>query len=122
MKRAKQLGTVTFDMNSFFIEEEFEPDNVLSETFMSAAGTHIVYEAPIHTPYITLTSGEYGRVTEAQRDAIMTMYASIGTTYTLTYKDDSTVTVRFAREKKPSFTPLFEGSTKFKAVIPLAKI
>ena len=36
--------------------------------------------------------------------------------------DDTTVTVRMAREKAILFTPLFEGSCEFKAVIPLAKV
>lgn len=122
MRRAKQLGTVVFGMNTLFIREEMDDASVMSEVVMSAAGTHIVYEAEILTPYITLDSKQYGWVTEAQRAELVSMRKQLDTTFTLTYDDDTTETVRFAKEKKMVLTPLYEGSDKYTAVIPLAKV
>jgi len=121
MLRAKQLGSVEFSLNSLFIQEEMSDASVMGEAVMSAAGTHIVYEAAIHTPYITLDSMKYGWITETQRLALVAMRKQLGTTFTLTYNDDSTETVRMAREKEMVFTPLYEGSQKYTAIIPLAK-
>lgn len=123
MLRAKQLGTVIFNNpNTLFIQEQFNNGGVLGKMAMSASGTHIVNESAIYTPYITLDSKDYGIVTEAQRDTLMTMWETLDTTYTLTYDDDTTETVRMAREKKIVFTPLWEGACEFKAIIPLAKV
>ena len=123
MLRAKQLGAVTFDyVNTLFIQEQYIKSEVMGEGLMSASGTHIAYEAQIHTPYITLDSKEFGLIDEDRRDALMTRWNTLGTEYLLTYDDDSVVSVRMAREKAISFTPLFEGSCEFKAVIPLAKV
>lgn len=122
MKRAKQLGDVVFSKNTLFVREFEEGYGVIAEAFVSAAGTDIVYEAPHHTPPRTLDSKQYGWIDDAHREAILAMYQAIGTTYTLTYDDDSTETVRFAREKGIRFTPLHEGSKTFTAVIPLAKV
>jgi hypothetical protein len=121
VKRAKQLGAVVFSMNSLFIREEESDNDVMGEVAMSAAGSHIVFQAAITTPYITLESKQYGWVTEEQRDALRTMRKTLGATYTLTYTDLSTVTVRMATEKEMVFTPLYEGAKKYTAVIPLAK-
>ena len=121
MKRAKQLGSVVFDMNTLFIQEEMDDDSVIGEAVMSAAGTHIVYEADILTPYITLDSQKYGWITEAQRLELVAMRKQLDTTFTLTYDDLSTETVRMAKEKNMIFTPLYEGSKKYTAIIPLAK-
>ena len=121
MKRVKQLGTVVFSLNSLFIQEEESSNKVMGEVNMSASGSHIVYEAAITTPYITLDSKQYGWITEAQRLAIVAMWEALGTTYTLTYTDDTTETVRMAREKNLTFTPLYEGAKKYTATIPLAK-
>lgn len=123
MKTVKQLGTVTFDLNYMFIEEDSEPENVLSEVAMSVAGTHIVYEAEILTPYITLSSQNDSWITDLQKDTLEAMWANLGATYTLTYDDDTTDTVRFAREKKLIFSPLTEGYCEyFRVSIPLAKV
>jgi len=122
MKRAKQLGTVIFGFNTLFIQEEMDPSSIMGETVMSAKGTHIVYEAEIFTPYITLDSKQYGWITEAQRAALITMWEQIGATFTLIYDDASTDTVRMAKEDKMSFTPLSEGSKKYTVIIPLAKV
>jgi len=122
MKRAKQLGSVVFEYNTLFIQEEFVNDSILADTQMSAAGTHIVYGSTIVTPYITLDSKEYGWIDETQKDVLVAMWEDFSTTQTLTYDDNTTDTVRMAVEKQLEFTPLFEGSCKYTAVIPLAKI
>lgn len=121
MLRATSLGAVTFSINTLFIREQHETSEVMGEMQMSVAGSHIVYEASIATPYITLDSKQHGVIDETQRAALMTMWNTLDTTYTLTYDDASTETVRMAREKKIVFTPLFEGSCQFTCVIPLAK-
>ena len=122
MLRAKQLDTVVFGLNTLFIQEEMDDDSVLSEMNMSVAGTHIVYEAEIFTPYITLDSKQYGFLTEDQMVTLIGLRKQLDTTFTLTYDDDSTETVRFAKEKRMTFTPLFEGSCEYVAIIPLAKV
>ncbi len=122
MKRAKQLGSVVFENNTLFIQEEFNNDSVMGEMVMSAAGSHIVYEAEISTPYITLDSKEHGWLSEAQCDILIGMRQQLETTFTLTYDDATTDEVRIAKEKKMVFTPLFEGSCDYVAVIPLAKV
>lgn len=122
MLRAKELNGIVFTNNALFIQEEFEDDSIVSEMFMSGAMTHIVYEAEILTPYITLTSKEYGWVDDTQRLALIAMWRTLDTTFTLTYDDDSTVSVRMAREKKLVFTPTHEGSCLYMVVIPLAKV
>lgn len=122
--RVKQLGSVIFTYNSLFVEEDEKPNTVLSEVRMSGAGTHIVWEAPINTPYLTLNSKENSWVTKDQKNALMAMWDSLGATYSVIYDDDNTDTVRFAREKiaRFQFVPLYEGSTLYRATIPLAKI
>ena len=122
MLRANQLGGVIFIYNSLFIDEEMSDGSVLGEAVMSAAGSHIVYEAAVSTPYITLNSKEFGWITETQRLALVAMWNTLDTTYTLTYNDATTDTVRMAKEKKMVFTPLYEGSKKYTAIIPLAKV
>ena len=122
MLRAKSLGAVTFDTNTLFIQEQYNSNSVQGEMVMSAGGTHIAYESPIVTPYITLDSNQHGIITEVQREALLTMWNTLDTTYTLTYDDDTTDEVRMAIEKKIIFTPLFEGACEFRAIIPLAKV
>ena len=121
MLRAKSLDSVTFTENTLFIQEEFQNAKVMGKMRMSAAGTHIVYQATINTPYITLDSKEYGWVDDTQKEALEAMWETLGATYTLTYDDDTTETVRMATEKNIVFEPLFEGACKYRAVIPLAK-
>ena len=121
MLRAKQLGSVIFGTNTLFIQEEFTDDTSQGSMIMSAAGTHIVYESEIHTPYITLDSKQNGIITDEQRVALVAMRKQLDTTFVLTYDDDTTETVRFAKEKKMVFTPRWEGCTQYTAVIPLAK-
>ena len=123
MLRAKMLGAIEFVENTLFIEEEFN-DNSSSkaEVVLSATGEHIVYEMEILTPYITLNSRQYGWISEDQRDSLVLMRKQLDTTFVLTYDDGTTETVRFAREKDMVFESTFEGSDKYTAIIPLAKI
>lgn len=121
--RVKQLGAVVFENNTIFVDESFNPKNVLSEMRMSGAGTHIVYESAINTPYVTLNSMEYSWVTKEQKTALELMWEALGVNYVIIYEDDSTADVRMAREKDLVFTPLSEGSCDFyKVLIPLAKV
>ena len=122
MKRAKQLDTVIFSENTLFILEEFEDGSVQAEATLSAGGIHIVYESEVLTPYITLDSKTYGWVDDIQVEALVAMWKQLDTTFTLTYDDDTTEVVRMAKEKKMVFTPTHEGSCKYTALIPLAKV
>lgn len=127
MKRAVSLahpiiGIVTFSRNTLFVQEQEEPAGVLSESFISAAGTNIVYEAAHYSPAITLLSKNYGYIDDAQRIMLISMYGSIGSTCTLTYNDALTETVRFDRSKSPVFRPIYEGAEIFTATIPLVKV
>lgn len=105
-----------------FIDEEKTSNDIQGTSTMSVAGTHISYESPINTPYITLNSEEFSWITEVQRVAIIAMRNTPNATFTITYTDNTTDVVRFAKEKNIVFTPLYEGSLKYRAVIPLAKI
>ena len=118
--KAKSLGSVTF-LYELWVAEFEAPDNVMSEMRMSAAGSHVVYEAAIETPYITLVSKENGWLNEQNVSDLKTSWADLGATLTLTYDDDTTETVRMAREKELVFTPLYEGACYYTAQIPLAK-
>ncbi len=122
MKRAKQLGNVVFEYNTLFIQEEFSPNGFMGESRKSAAGTDIVYASVDNTPSVTLESRDHGVINETQKDAIIAMWKDFTTTQTLIYDDNTTDEVRMTIEKPPEFTPLFEGSCKYTAVIPLAKI
>ncbi len=122
MKRATQLGTVTFDTNSMFILEEFSPTNRPSESVESAANTDIVWVAIDSTPQITLESRSYGLITDAQRRTLLDMFEDVTSTYTLTYNDATTTQVRFRWEEPPTFEETYEGSCRYTATIPLATI
>lgn len=124
MRTAKQLGAVIFGENYMHIDEEFAQGDILSEMIMSAGGTHIVFENEIGTPYITLDSQGDSWITEANKNALQAMWSDLNTaSYTLTYDNSTTVTVRMAREKELSFTPLYEGGCDYyRAIIPLAKV
>lgn len=122
MLRASQLGSVTFDFNTLFIQEEYVPNAVMGDSIKSAAGTDIVYSALDNTPTITLDSKDNGIIEEADRVALIAMWKTINTTYTLTYDNSTTETVRFRHEAPPQFSELWEGACRFLAVIPLAKV
>ncbi len=121
MLRAKSIGAVTFLTNTLFINEEFTPNKIMGESIKSAAGTDIVYAAEDFTPTITLDSKQNGIITDDQRIAIIAMWENIDVTYTLTYSDATTDTVRFRHESPPTFTEIWEGACAYVAVIPLAK-
>ena len=119
--RVRKLGAVEFAMNSMFVAEDEAPDDVMATMRMAADGSHVVFAQRIVTPYITLESRENGWIDEAQKDQLLAMRSDLSATWTLEYVDGTTEEVRFAHEKKLSFTPLFEGSDHYTAVIPLAK-
>lgn len=119
--RAKSLGLVTFD-HTLHMQENLSPNSVMSEVMMSAGGAHIVYQAEIKTPYITLVSRKHGWLKEDTKNALIELYNQLNTTFTLTYSDDSTDLVRFAHEKGISFDPVSESSEYFFATINLAKV
>ncbi len=118
--RVKGIGALTF-MHTLWVDEFENPSQIMGETVISAAGTHIVYEAEIKTPYITLISKRNGWLNESDIAYIKAMYSLLDTEHILTYDDNTTETVRFAHEKKPKFTPVSESSKYYTAVIPLAK-
>lgn len=119
--KVKSLGTTTFLYN-LWVEEFESPGNIAGEMVMSSTGSHITYTSEILTPYITLVSKEQGWLSAANIAALKTQYASLGTTYTLTYDNNTTDTVRFAHEKGMTFTPLYEGSIYYRVTINLAKV
>lgn len=121
MRTATQIGAIEF-LYAMWVNEYENPNTVMGEMVMSADGSHVAYQAPIKTPYITLTSRENGWLSEANVDALKASYDQLDTTFTLTYGDLSTETIRFAHEKGISFTPIHEGSCYFYATINLAKV
>ena len=121
MKKATQIHTTVF-MHPLWVNEFENPNTVMGEMVMSAGGTHIVYQAPIYTPYITLVSRDSGWLNVDNMAEVKAYYEQLDTTFTLTYDDLSTETVRFAHEKGIVFTPTYEGSCHFYATINLAKV
>jgi len=119
--RAKGLGALTLTY-MLWVDEYEKPNHIMSEAQMSADGNHIVYQAEIFTPYRTLTSKRHGWLTEDDITALKTMYSQLDTNFVLIFDDETTESVRFAHEKPLVFTPLFEGSDYYTAVIPLAKV
>ena len=119
--RVKSVGVLTFS-HTLWGDEYEKPSHIVGEMRRSAAGTHIVYEAEILTPYRTLNSKRHGWLTSEDVAAIKVMYDQLDTTFTLTYDDDSTEIVRFAHEKQPVFTPITEAAKYYTVVIPLAKV
>jgi len=121
MKRVKSLGSVIFNTNTLFIQEEFTNNNLLAEARVSAAGTRVEYVALNNSPDITIQSLENGWIDEVQRQAITAMFLSIDSTFLLKYNDDSTDTIRFKHDAPPIFTQLFEGAEMYTATIFLIK-
>ena len=119
--RAKSLGGVTFDYPLHIFELD-NPENILTEQMISATGEHIVWNKEILTPYITLNSKEEGWVHQLNKDSLFCMYSLLETTFTLTYTDDTTETVRIAHEKDFNFDPLYEGSEWYSVTLSLAKV
>ncbi len=120
-KRAVSIGGVTFDFKLHYLELD-EPNDIQSEASISESGVHIVWQNKIQTPYITLSSKDYGWVYQSTKDAILALYEALDTTYTLSFDDGSSETVRFAHERGINFTPHFEGCDTYTAQINLAKV
>lgn len=121
MRKVKQIGAVEF-LYSMWVDEFDNPNTVLGKMSMSVAGTHIVNQSAIQTPYITLNSREHGWLSQQNMDDLKAYYDQLDTSFLITYDDDSTDTVRFAHEKGISFTPTHEGSCYYYATINLAKV
>lgn len=121
MNRATQISTTEF-LYPMWVKELKNPNTMMGDMEMSVAGTHIVYQAQIHTPYITLESRESGWLNETNMTELIALYNQLDTTFTLTYSDASTDTVRFAHEKGIIFKPTHEGSCYYYATINLAKV
>lgn len=121
MKKVKQINTIVL-LHQLWIKEEEEPNTVISEVALSGAGTHVVFQAVMNTPYITLISKEYGWLSEDNMNDLKILYNQLGATFDITYSDDTTDTVRVAHEKGIVFTPIYEGACYFSVTINLAKV
>jgi len=117
----KQIGSIVLH-KPLFVKEFNEPNNMQGEMLMSTLGTHIVFTAPIETPYITLeTKGDSGWLSEDNiADLKALWYTSLE--YDIIYIDDTTDTVRFANEKQIVFSPISVGACYYNVIIPLAKV
>ena len=124
MKRVRSIEGISFDVNPLFVAEEFSPDSTMSEAVPAADGSRIVYIVPVVTPYITITSQNYGIITEENRDALMTLWNDIGAEYTITYTDGTTDIARMAHEREEEFVfnAFWEGSCWYTGTIPMEKI
>ena len=120
-KRAVSIGGVVFGHKMYMLELD-EPSNIVSEVAISEAGTHIVWQSEILTPYITLESREQGWIEQAEKDLIMELYSQFEATFVLVFDDESEENVRFAHEKGIPFTPISEGSSIYTAQISLAVV
>lgn len=117
----KQIGTVVLDSPLYILEYDV-PNDIMGEVAMSASGSHIAYSALIATPYRTAESRENsGWLSVAQMDALKALWIA-GTTFLITYDDDSTETVRMANEKQISFEEISLGLCIYQGTIPMAKV
>lgn len=120
-QKVKQIGSVVL-FKPLYVKEFNEPNTMAGESIMSAAGSHIVYSAPINTPYRTLeTLADSGWLDETNVSDLKALWLT-DATYTLTYDDDTTETVRFAHEKQITFNPVSLGACYYNVVIPMAKV
>ncbi len=115
--KAKQLGLTVFE----YPQEVSTECIVTGVTHRSAAGTNITYESSIQAPYITLISDADDWLSETDKDAIMTMCGQINTTFTLTYEDDTTDTVRFDHSKELMLEEIADGVCFYYGTIYLMK-
>lgn len=117
----KQIGTVVLD-SELYIDEFDSPNTMQGEAVMSVAGTHISFSAPILTPYRTAGSrGDSGWLSEQNVIDLKALWES-GTTFTITYDDDTTETCRMAHEKQISFEEISLGTCLYYGTIPMAKV
>ena len=121
-KRAVSLGGVVFDYKLFYLEID-EPNHIQTESELSESGVHLVWEAEIFSPYMTLSSKDNGWITQPIKEALILLYSQLQGIHTLVFDDSSSIRVRFAREKGSiSFSPLSEGSEIYLTEIPLAVV
>jgi len=120
-KRAVSIGAVTFEHKLHVIELN-KPNDVNAEVAITEAQMHVIWQAEMLTPYITLTSMQYGWLTQANKDTLRDQYSMLDTTFTLSYDDGTSDQVRFAQELGMSFTPLSEGCNIYTGEINLAKV
>lgn len=117
----KQIGSVVLD-SPLYIEEFNSPNTMMGEVVMSSAGSHIAYSAQITTPYRTAGSrSDSGWITEQNMVDLKALWES-GTTFLITYDDDSTETCRMAHEKQISFDEIALGTCIYNTIIPMAKV
>ena len=120
-KKVKQIGDIVLH-KPLFVKEFNEPNDMQGQMVMSTVGTHIVYTAPIITPYITLETKEgSGWLDEDNVTDLKALWIS-GLQYDIIYTDDTTDTVRFANEKQIVFTSISIGACYYNVIIPLAKV
>jgi len=121
-RTAVSLGGVPFDYPLFV--KEYEDANFGREATKrrSAAGSDIVFVREMHTPTITLESRDDGWLLQDTVTQLKAKAETVGDELVLVYGDGSTEQVRFAYEGDILFTPLFDCSLEYKAVLTLVKI
>lgn len=122
MRRAVRLGSCVF-LYSLWVAEYERPATLSATSERSAAGSSIVWVSEITTPDITLVSGQSGWLSQANRDALMSMYADIDTeSWELEYADGTVESVRFRWEDGIEITPVAEAQSHYTATINLERI
>lgn len=125
MKRAISLGTVTFDRKLYYANE-YESTGVSASSQRTIDGGVIVWEQANldSVKDIILDSGTNYPISETNLQEIIALAdGSLGQSYTLTFADLTTETVRFKHEANPvEAEPLWEGACDFFVTIKLAKV
>lgn len=125
MKRAISLGTVTFDRKLYYANE-YESTGVSASSQRTIDGGVIVWEQANldSVKDIILDSGTNYPISETNLQEVIALAdGSLGQSYTLTFEDLSTETVRFKHEANPvEAEPLWEGACDFFVTIKLAKV
>jgi len=99
MRKVTKIGSIKLDY-PLFIKEEFLQKNVKAVAFDTIGGSKIVYESIKRSSanYITLISKDSGWQKEATINNILTLADDIEVETEITFKDDTTLKVRFAYE------------------------
>ena len=99
MRKVIKIGSIKLDY-PLFIKEEFLQKNVKAVAFETIGGSKIVYESIKRSSanYITLISKDSGWQKEATINNILTLADDIEVETEITFKDDTTLKVRFAYE------------------------
>ena len=99
MRKVIKIGSINLDY-PLFIKEEFLQKNVRAVAFDTLAGSKIIYESIKRNSanYITLISKESGWQKEATINNILNLADDLDVETTITFKDDTTLKVRFAYE------------------------